>query len=474
MDGAVVIGIRSRASLASLCLLPALGGAILAAGASDPWSRFRFAMLGMSAMIGAVYAEAYRQPRADPLPDSVILKTFLQLNPEEGFDLETLNAVEIRALEREILRDKRMSRDVLAMTESLLVRVRYETENAVLAGAILRNKTLDWYRRSPTDPNWSERMAIRWGGIFHESRTPGGRLSTRLTDRLENLRMECAKASGLSGSLRHRLHRVAKRTRQPLMPQVAQAYLDDLTLLARRPEKPRGLERLSELARRIGPADVNIALAELFPREGVGPLIVLDPHYHPDEDTVVIRPPPGRASGEAVIYDLIQTKAPPPTHTGATAEAGTTADDASSSPWARPTLEKKEWIELLVDLQKRKTRMEAPPITDYQTRESYLSLRDIILADNSARKAFLAIHWKGRPSGLALLARALSEGNYSPEVETDGDYLEAELGRMAGDNPDSRPDEGKWLIGGGWNGWTVIREVAQGVRTYRAKRRFLD
>lgn len=472
MCGAVARGFLSRASLALLLALLAAGALLFVGGVgTDPWGRIRPLLLGMSAMVAAVYAEAYRQVRADPLPDSAILKTFLQLNPEEGFDIETLNTVDVRALEREIVRDKRLTREVLAMTEALLVRVRYEAENAVLVGSILRNKTLDWYRRSPADPNWSERMAIRWGGIFHESRTPGGRLSTRLSDRLENLRAECAKSS-LSLRVRS-IHRAVKRARQPLMPQVAQAYLDDLTLLARRAEKPRGLERMSELARRIGPADVNIVLGELFPREGVGPLVVLDPHYHPDEDALIIRPPPARASGEGVMYELIQTKAPPPAQAGAP-EASLTGQDGSTSPWERPTLGKKEWTELLGDLQKRKARMEAPPITDYSTRESYIGLRDLIMADNSARKAFLAVHWKGKPSGLTLLARAMSEGTFLPEVETDGDYLEAELARMAGQNEDTKPEEGKWLIGSGWNGWTVTREMAQGVRTYRAKRRFLD
>lgn len=472
MSVAVARSIRSRAPLALLFLPSVIGTALLqGAGGGDVLGGFRFALFGLSAVIGAVYAEGYHQVRADALPDSAILKTFLQLNPEEEFDIETLNTIDIRALEREIVREKRLSREVLEMTEALLVRVHYETENPVMAGAILRNKTLDWYRRSPADPHWAERMAIRWGGIFHESRTPGGRLSTKLADRLENLRLECAKAGG-SGLFR-RKRRGSKRMGKPLMPQVAQAYLDDLTLLARRPDRPRGLERLSELARRIGPADVNIILGEIFPREGPGPVIVLDPHYHPDEDVVMIRPPPPKASGESVMYDLVQAKVAAPTPVEMR-ESTTGSEDSATSPWEQPTLGKKEWIDLLAEIQKRKARMEAPPITDYATRESYLSLRDLLLADNSARKTFLVVHWKGKPSGVILLARALSEGTFTPEVETDGDYLEAELARMASDNPDSKPDEGKWLIGGGWNGWTVIREMSEGMRVYRAKRRFLD
>lgn len=434
-------------------------------------------MWSTTALVAAVYAEGHRPARPDALPDSAILKAFLQLNPEEGFDIEALNSIDIRALEREVLRDKRRSREMMAMTEALLVRVREETENPILAGAILREKTLDWYRRSPSDPHWSEKMAIRWGGIFHESRTPGGRLATKLVDRLEALRSECAKAGGGLLSLRLRSRgRGAKRQRNPMMQQVAQAYLDDLTLLARRPDKPRGLERVSELARRIGPADVNIALGELFPREGGGPLMVLDPHYHPDEDATMIRPPPPRAQGEGVIYDLVQAKAPPPGEAPqmVPVEGATPMEDSPTSPWSRATLSKNEWNALLADLHKRKLRMEPPPVADYQERESYVGLRELLLADNSARKSFLAVHWKGRPSGLPLLARALFESTFVPEVETDGDYLEAELSRMAKDNPDSKPDDGKWLIGGGWNGWTVTREVADGVRTYRAKRRFLD
>lgn len=472
-------GNPSWASLAPPLVLVG-AGVVLHVGAIGTlsWEYLSSGVLGLSALVLTVHAEAYPKPRSDALPDSAILKAFLQLNPEEGFDIEALNSIDIRALEREVLRDKRRSREMWAMTDALLVRIRYETENPILAGAILRDKTLDWYRHSPSEPHWSEKMAIRWGGIFHESRTPGGRLSTKLVDRLEALRAECAKSAGLAHRLRSR-PRVSKKMRNPLMQQVAQAYLDDLTLLARRVDKPRGLERISELARRIGPADVNIALGELFPREGGGPIIVLDPHYHPDEDALVIRPPPPRASGEQVTYDLVQTKAAQATETGQAAATDllqpvAQPEDSPSSPWERPTLAKGDWNALLAELQKRKARLEPPPITDYQTRESYLSLRELMLSDNSARKAFLAVHWKGRPTGLPLLARALFEGNWVPEVETDGDYLEAELARMISENPESGPNDGRWQIGSGWNGWTVIREMTDGVRTYRAKRRFLD
>src|SRR5947209_4571555 len=88
---------------------------------------------------------------------------------------------------------------------------------------------------------------------------------------------------------------------------------------------------------------------------------------------------------------------------------------------------KKEWLGLFKSLVKRKERLEAPPRENSRDRESYIGLRDLVLADASVRRAFLAVHWKGRPSGLALLGQLLSAGTLAPEFDTDADSLEAEL-----------------------------------------------
>ncbi len=447
---------------------------------------------GPGSRLGATGPESRERKSGD-------LKAFLQMNPEEGFDLEALNSTDLRALVEEVQGKKWIARQVMRKVDSLLPRVRSETEDVALVGAILRNKTLDWYRHSPSDNNWAERMPLRWGGMFHETRVPGGRLSPQLTARLARLHMECAKASGVGGriggllrrltkvgkTLRKlanslfeltnlkTLHRGSKRVRPPPelpMPQVAQAYLDGLAANARADDRPFGLERLSELARRIGLVEVNRTLGELFPRDGGGPVIVLDARYHPDAQTVMVTSPAHTARRDAVVYDLV--------HANATSLRESAAPDAATteatlgSPWEREMITSDDWKALLEGLQSRKAKLEPPPLENHRSRDSYLRLRELILADSAACKSFVAVHWKGKPTGLPLLARLLSEGTFIPEAETDGDYLEAELGHIEKGNPDSRPKDGRWRIG---RGWKVTRKIAEGnVRTYRADGRALD
>ncbi|MBI4415424.1 MAG: hypothetical protein HY557_00390 [Euryarchaeota archaeon] len=406
---------------------------------------------------------------------------FLQMNPEERFDIEAINSIDFQALAQQALQDERMSREVVRMTKALMPRVQAETEEPTLVGAILRAKTLDWYRRSPSDPSWAETVPLRWGGIFHESRVPGGRLSRKLSVRLANLYTQCAKASGWGGRLRSLAlspYRAmtnttsfgdgSKRTRGPLTQHVAQAYLDDLAGCRREGEQRVPLERLSEVARRNGSAEVNRTLAELFPQHDGGSLTVLDHRFHPDLNTLIIRVVAPRTSGDSATYDLVQPSAALPQELG----SPDSANEASPAfPWEREDMTTDAWIALLGSLKKRKARLDPPP-QPYRDRESYLGLRDFILADASARKAFQAVHWKGKPSGLVRLCRLLSEGTLAPEVETDGDYLEAELDLIDKGHATRQPNGGPWVIG---HGWTVVREIAAGnVRTYRAERRSLD
>src|SRR2546427_12320405 len=95
---------------------------------------------------------------------------------------------------------------------------------------------------------------------------------------------------------------------------------------------------------------------------------------------------------------------------------------------------RKEWLSLFKALEKRKERLGAPPRENSRDRESYIGLRDLLLADAAVRRAFLAVHWKGRPSGLAVLLQLPSARPPGPEFGTDGEYLEAEL-RHPGQGP---------------------------------------
>src|SRR5207249_3790376 len=156
-------------------------------------------------------------------------------------------------------------------------------------------------------------------GIFYESRVPGGRLCRKLSTRLAGLITLCVEASGAVAFLRAGVTGLfrgsammakmvqfglsSKRPRH--VQQVAQAYLDDLAGNRCAGKQPLPLERLSEVARRNGSAEVNITLVELFSQEGTGTLIVLDPRFHPGMDPVTIRVVAPKSQDDGATYDLV-------------------------------------------------------------------------------------------------------------------------------------------------------------------------
>src|SRR3989440_3408960 len=143
-------------------------------------------------------AKALGTSRSEP----PALEAFLQMNPEDKFDLEVVNSINTRALLEQARGDKHVLREVIRTAEALLPRVRAETEDPILVSGILRDKTLDWYRRSSTDRTWTDTVPLRWGGMFHESRVPGGRLSRKLSVRLIGLINQAVEASGTMAFLR--------------------------------------------------------------------------------------------------------------------------------------------------------------------------------------------------------------------------------------------------------------------------------
>jgi hypothetical protein len=403
------------------------------------------------------------------------LDAFLQMNPEEKFDLEIVNSIDTRAILEQARGDKRILHEVVRAAEALLPRVRAETEDPILVSGILRDKTLDWFRRSPADPTWAETVPLRWGGIFYESRVPGGRLSRKLSVRLTGLIGQCVDAAGTLAFLRAGVTGLFRGSammakavqfslgskRPRFTQQVAQAYLDDLANGGREGDSSLPLARLSDLARRNGSTEVNITLTELFPQETANLLTVIDPRFHPGKSAVSIRIVPARNQEDAATYDLIQATPRSAKKSGSVDAA--TVDSDPRSPWEREGITKKDWALLLRELAKRKGKLDPPPRDNPRDRESYVSLKDLILTDAAARKSFLGVHWKGRPSGLVLLGELLSKESLVPDVETDGDYLEAELDHL---DQDLDGREGEWDIG---HGWTVFREKGTGgVRTYRA------
>jgi hypothetical protein len=430
---------------------------------------------GKTAVASRKTAKALGTSRSEPQA----LEAFLQMNPEERFDLEAINAIDTRAVLEQARGDKRTLHEVVRTAEALLPRVRAETEDPILVSGILRDKTLDWYRRSATNQEWTEVMPLRWGGMFYESRVPGGRLSRKLSVRLTGLINQCVEAAGTVAFLRagfSGLFRGSKMmakavqfslgSRRPrLTQQVAQAYLDDLASTVRNGDHALPLERLSALARRNGSSEVNMTLTELFTSEVANLLTVLDPRFHPGLGALGIRIVPARNQEDVATYDLVHI-GPHPSGKKPGASDADEVDAIPGSPWERETMTKRDWLVLLKDLAKQKGKLEAPPRENPRDRASYVSLRELVLTEAVARKAFLAVAWKGRPSGLILLGQLLSKASWAPDVDTDADYLEAELDHLDAAQPEHRREEGEWDLG---HGWKVTREVAtNGERTYRA------
>ena len=199
-------------------------------------------------------------------------------------------------------------------------------------------------------------------------------------------------------------------------------------------------------------------------------MMVLDSRFHPGMEPVAIRVVSPKNQDDAATYDLVHGGTRAVRESGAPNEA--TTESTPASPWERSDMTKKEWLALFKSLEKRKERLGAPPRENSRDRESYIGLRDLLLADASVRRAFLVVHWKGRPSGLALLCQLVAEGKLVPEFDTDADYLEAELEHLGQGHPDHRSKEGQWKLA---HGWTVVREVAEGnVRAYHANGKSAD
>jgi hypothetical protein len=407
------------------------------------------------------------------------LRTFLRMNPEEEFDIEAVNSINLYTLLREARDDKRLLQAAVRTAEALLPRVRAETEDPLLVGAILSDKTLAWYRKSAADPDWTEFTPLRWGGIFYESRAPGGRLRRKLSTRLVDLINDCVYASGTTAVLRagfggmfrgsknmKSVVQFALGSKRPrLTQQVAQAYLDDLAANPRNGDTPVPLEHLSDVAKRNGSAEVNNTLAEFFHPESTRALTVVDPRFHPGMHAVTIHVVPAKNPEEPSTYDLIQNEPGRVYDPGAARDGAT--ETALGSPWERRGMTDKDWVKLLKAVEKRKARLDPPPPENHRERESYLTLRNLVISDSSARKAFLAVRWKGRPSGLPLLCQVLSQGTWIPEADTDGDYLEAELDHLDREHAGRASNDGDWTIG---HAWTVTREIRPGaVRVYTAR-----
>lgn len=400
---------------------------------------------------------------------------FLAIDPGEGFDIQRLNSLRFPPLLREAASDPNLLATIAGHADRLIVRVKQEVDDPLSAGALLRDQVLRWYRESPTDADWSVRMPVSWAGLFAESRAAGGRLEVWLNQRLWSLRDHAARA----GSLGHRLKRGLSRDRkavsaigrtpsQQIHAEVAQALLDDLATHPRDGELPVPLVRLSELAVRRQVTTINDALALLFSAPESGPFVLLHPNRYPDCAEVVLRPPTAGASGAALAFSLVPGRAarkgPAKGRAAGGAESDPSARDGdpvssdeeevdAASVWEAETVEPATWRRILGERRRERKRLDSPP-KECRTRPAYKVLRDLLLDDSAVRLSFLSVRWRGRPSGVPLLATLLQKGTLAPEVATDHEYLEAELGDLVQGDPEWQPPDGRWQA----RGWTIVRE----------------
>jgi hypothetical protein len=425
-----------------------------------------------------------------PIGESVrppSIAEFLKTDPTEQFDIQALNTLRLHDLVEDARGDLTLLAAMARRAEALMVRVKTEVDDPLSAGAFVRDQVLRWYRESANDPEWATRMPGRWAGLFAESRVSGGRLEPWLNLRLWALRERVVRAGPIGQKLRRGLSRdrpteaaVGRTPSQQIHAEVAQAILDDLAAHPRDPEGSLPLVRLSELAVRRQVPTINDALALLFTGHESGPFIILHPNRYPDCEELVIRPPAPGASGAALAYGLGPGKplrkpvARPGKAGGASdPEAGARAEEAGDADldaetiWEAERVGPTSWRQVVEEARRARRRLDPPP-KDFRTRAAYRALRDLLFEDGDFRKAFLAARWRGRPAGLPLLVSLLQKGSISPEVSTDHEYLEAELGELAQGDPRWSPADGVWDLGG----WTIAREGshAEGFR-FRAQRK---
>ncbi len=394
----------------------------------------------------------------------------------ERFNIQGLNAQRFPDLIEAARGDVVLLSAIARQAEALMGRVKQEVDDPLSAGAFLRDQVYDWYQDSPREEDWSDRRAESWAGIFADSRVNGGRLQPWLNLRLRSLHAQASRSGSWGGRVRQSLRRnrpvessVSRTPFQQIRAEVAQAILDDLTARRRDKEGPVPLVRLSELAIRRQVPTINDALAQLFNGPETGPFVVLHPNRYPDCDEVQIRPPLGNVTGAALAYSLVTgrpgrratAKSRGSVETGtiaATEDSEETdseeAEDVDAATiWVADQVDAAAWRRVVKERRRERHRLDTPP-KEYHSRPAYASLRSLLLEDPEFRQSFLSVKWRGRPAGLPLLATLLQKGSLVPEVVTDHEYLEAELGDLAQGDPQWHPSDETWTIGE----WTVVRE----------------
>ncbi len=400
-------------------------------------------------------------PAPSPAGDSP-LGRFMAMDSMERFDLDRLNALDFNEVLAAAVSTKTLAATTSSKTGALLKRLKEDLDDPDTIDDIMRNRLVEWYRKSPGDDAWTDKASVAWWGLTAESRAPGGRKRASLARRLEHLQYAC-QSRGKWFKPKPPQDRDRKRGRgragefpvlapAQLKALIVQSVLDDLAATPRGEGATAPLPRLSELGARYSPLRVNKALAEMFKADPRGPFVVLHPSRYPDCGVTAVRPPTQAARGGAMSYDLVM--APPP---GAAAPSGASAQgpgappgapallDVSGAIWERSNVSEQEWATVLGEIARRRERLSPPP-GGYRKLPAYFSLRKLLLGDTGACQAFTRVKWRGKPSALPLLAELLREGKVTPEFRTDREYLEAELGDIARGDPEYRSPDGTWKL----------------------------
>ncbi len=417
------------------------------------------------------------------------IEAFLRLDPADSFDLVAVNSIRLPALDDRARESPGTAEAIARRAETMMARVRREEDDPLTVGAFLRDRVLEWYARSGEDPDWAATAPRRWGGLYAESRAAGGHRVPWLNVRLHSLWQPASKGRNLGSRLRKGLSRdraglsiLSRSAAQQIHAEVAQAILDDLAAQPRNPRAATPLVRLSELAVRRQVVTINDSLAAILGGPETGPFVVLHPNRYPDCEEMILRPPGPGASGAALAYSLAAGRGvrrgagrPTPgaedtagvggdaegTGTGAPGEFAVDAE----SVWEAASVTKEAWARIVAEKRRERGRLDPPP-KDYRNRAGYEPLRELALGNAEFRKAFLAAKWRGRPAGFPLLVALLQKGSLAPEVATDHEYLEAELGELVQGDPQWRPTDAAWNL----PGWRIVREGDRpGEYRYRAE-----
>jgi|GEM_PF-1663868 len=401
-------------------------------------------------------------PRTPPLPRG--LSYLLRMDADGRFDLFGLNSLSLSDVLHEAERaDHETLRRLAKEAELLLPRVRKETGSREDVTQLLRLLAERWYLESATTPAppgrppWRTWATAMWGGLFYESRVPGGSRTPRLADRLLWI------SEGKAGPHPARWHLLfggsadedasptlnGRPPEEVLLLRVAQSILDDLA------ETPRGtsptvvLPRLTDLAESTSSRDVNAALQALLPTYDADSFLLLDPIRTPGVALGTLRWPRERGTGGTSAYQL-QFASGTDEATGAV--SGEPLDASVGSlrfylpKWFGPSRTPSEWIEILRSLADKQVRLPPPPSADCRQNAGYRSLRSALVGGPPATDLFDQVCWRGRPRDLPLFNRLMKDGSYTPDEETDSGYLEAELNDLAFGDPRHGADDGVWTL----------------------------